>query len=106
MIIPLSDIDRYVNVVDRFQSLVSVTFKPDEFLEVSMRGSIGLRMIRDFGQLYEECKRKRAQQFRAMIVFVQKHCQLFPNLLQEADCPPDCNWPDRQQCPLRRLMSN
>ncbi|KAG0048168.1 hypothetical protein BGZ83_006825 [Gryganskiella cystojenkinii] len=112
MIIPLSDIDRYLDSVERFQSLVSVIFKMDELLQ-----SYELRQVLedDDGQEEEEydgeydvraiqrplrhCLRDRNRQFRAMIAFVQRHTTLFRNQLFTAECPDNQTWPRTLRCP-------
>lgn len=96
LMIPLSDVDRYLKVVERFQSLVSVHFKMDELLE-----SVSVRVNIHQGHPLFACLQRRERQFRTMISFVQRHTQLFPNLLRAADCPPDKTWPTSLNCPLK-----
>ncbi|GJJ74768.1 hypothetical protein EMPS_07126 [Entomortierella parvispora] len=100
LVIPLSDVHRYLDVVHRFRSLKSVQFKMDELLQPPMpyeRQSIPLTQ-RDVDDM-ESGKQRQYQQFSTMVQFVRKHCELFPNLLNEADCPDDFHWPRKMSCP-------
>ncbi|GJJ74743.1 hypothetical protein EMPS_07101 [Entomortierella parvispora] len=91
--LPLSDLDRYLEIVSRFQSLTTVTFIKDELLELleSTFPSIS-RSNAELEEL-EKCKQKQHQQYRTMIAFVQSHGRLFPNQLQNVYLSADRGLP-------------
>ncbi|KAG0040880.1 hypothetical protein BGZ83_002418, partial [Gryganskiella cystojenkinii] len=100
--IPLSDMDRYLRSVHRFKSLISVTFKIDE----DDTAAITAGSDPHYDTELEKCKHRKQQQFVAMITFVERHLTLFPNQLQEANCPGDVDdnkenktYPKTQKCP-------
>ncbi|KAG0046311.1 hypothetical protein BGZ83_008510, partial [Gryganskiella cystojenkinii] len=93
--IPLSDMDRYLDSVERFHSLRSVTFIMDEMLDLRGFGYHVLEARLD----QEQCLERRNQQFRSMFTFMQRHTALFPNQIQSADCPVERSWRRSTICP-------
>ncbi|KAG0044088.1 hypothetical protein BGZ83_010670 [Gryganskiella cystojenkinii] len=74
--IPLSDIDRYIDSVQRFRSLRSVYFVPDEYQNRALE--------------YDSQRRARLEQ--TLLVFVKRHTILFPGLLRFASCSSCATW--------------
>ncbi|KAG0053498.1 hypothetical protein BGZ83_000979 [Gryganskiella cystojenkinii] len=93
--IPLSDMARYLDSVERFQSLRHVIFIMDELLDLQNAGDHVLEPRLD----REQCLARRDQQFRSMITFMQRHAALFPNQIQRVDCPVEHTWPNLTVCP-------
>ncbi|OAQ32582.1 hypothetical protein K457DRAFT_135133 [Linnemannia elongata AG-77] len=78
--LPLTDLDRYQDVVDQFSILSSVVFVNDLPLEAAS--------ISDA---------EKSRYFEGMVKFVEKHATLFPDKLQQVRCTkaPD----NRNDCP-------
>ncbi|KAF9537787.1 hypothetical protein EC957_007674 [Mortierella hygrophila] len=95
LVIPISDISRYLAIVGRLQVLSYVTFLLDSDLKPTLF----------FGQQFEEGDREalelrqgeREGHMEEMILFVQEHCQRFPNTLTQGQCITDMftteEWP-------------
>ncbi|GJJ74933.1 hypothetical protein EMPS_07291 [Entomortierella parvispora] len=95
--IPLSDVDQYLSKVERFQRLSSITFIMDEYLDV--HNMTLASVTAETAKASADCRDRRNQQFRSMLLFVQRHGQLFPNVLQYVDCPDSWAWPSPTRCP-------
>ncbi|KAG0042618.1 hypothetical protein BGZ83_000249 [Gryganskiella cystojenkinii] len=102
--IPLSDMDRYLNSVDKFQSLVSVNVRIDE--DDTVNRMMRLRNIPGYETELAECTDRKREQFKALLTFVERHLTLFPNQLQEAGCLCDddnnrdaLTFPRTPECP-------
>ncbi|KAG0036267.1 hypothetical protein BGZ83_003860, partial [Gryganskiella cystojenkinii] len=100
LIVPLSDIDRYLNAIERFESLKSVTFMVDEVLDVKADHR-GLQVDPNsrYSQQLEEGLLRQNHQFTSMIEFVRLHSLLFRGQLRTANCSVDY-----ESCPFRRPM--
>ncbi|KAF9205171.1 hypothetical protein BGZ49_004390 [Haplosporangium sp. Z 27] len=98
LVIPLSDIHRYITVVSRFERLNYVTFKLDKKLEYSHFFSTAMESSDP--QRFADLQRERTESLEGMVRFVQLHTQHFPQILRSADCPEDENWVSNiQKCP-------
>ncbi|KAG0262561.1 hypothetical protein BG011_010063 [Mortierella polycephala] len=85
MIIPISDVDRYINILPRFKALTHVTFRLDMIPDANGENWPGLRSPPDAGgsMIFEE-----------MIEFVWQHTRLFRNQLDTVQCLDGFNvWP-------------
>ena len=100
IVIPLSDVKRYLDAVHRFRSLTSVIFKLDILLEqvVLGRTPVPVMTLETTAEL-EKARRKRNRQFKRMIEFVKRHGDLFPGQLGKAECIDDNSWPKLVRCP-------
>ncbi|KAG0040543.1 hypothetical protein BGZ83_002499 [Gryganskiella cystojenkinii] len=98
LIIPLSDIDRYLNAIERLHSLNSVTFMVDEVLALMPSLSDPLVAPNDrYSQQLEEGLLRQNRQFTSMVEFVRLHGLLFKNKLRTTDCSVDhMSWPHRR----------
>ncbi|KAK3821521.1 MAG: hypothetical protein J3Q66DRAFT_333502 [Benniella sp.] len=98
LVIPLSDIQRYNTVIQRFKSLNKVIFKLDR--KLSYQPFIETDLQIEQPALFAQIQRKRTEAYEGMISFVREHCKLFPRQLQFASCPEDTNWNGNpQRCP-------
>ncbi|GJJ74934.1 hypothetical protein EMPS_07292 [Entomortierella parvispora] len=95
--IPLSDVDQYLSKVERFPCLSYITFIMDEYLDV--HNMTLASVTAETAKASADCRDRRNQQFRSMLLFVQRHGQLFPNVLQYVDCPDSWAWPSPTRCP-------
>jgi len=100
MIIPLSDMGRYLDAIERFKSLKEVSFKMDEiWVDECFQDSLSHAETKDEVKELERLRDTRDEQFKSMTTFVKRHQALFPNLLQQVDCPPDYTWKTPMACP-------
>ncbi|KAG0036724.1 hypothetical protein BGZ83_003631, partial [Gryganskiella cystojenkinii] len=102
LIIPLSDISRYLDSIERFQSLKSVTFIMDELLTLPPPLFFNGPPVAPNGrysQQLEEGLSRQNHQFTSMIEFVRLHSLLFRGQLRTADYSVDY-----ESCPYRRPM--
>ncbi|KAF9924972.1 hypothetical protein FBU30_005166 [Linnemannia zychae] len=88
--IPLSDVDRYRDEMDRLKSLRRIIFKQDQKIDFS--GFITGQLRREDPALLEKLRLKKAHVMEEMCEFVRDHTQYFPHVLLEADCPQDTTW--------------
>ncbi|GJJ74742.1 hypothetical protein EMPS_07100 [Entomortierella parvispora] len=104
IVLPLSDVERYLAVVDRFRSLTTVVFKVDMLLEPYVRGGAPIPQLTPalMNEL-NRARRKRNRQFKFMTEFVTRHAELFPGQLKNADCIDDHSWPMPARCPQLAL---
>ncbi|KAG0042333.1 hypothetical protein BGZ83_000595 [Gryganskiella cystojenkinii] len=90
MIIPLSETDRYLNLIERFQSLIGIQFEIDELLDLYDPDGHAVELqtlTTDAQSELQQCRQKRNRQFQSMLEFVRRHLELFPSQLQTAECP-------------------
>ncbi|GJJ74904.1 hypothetical protein EMPS_07262 [Entomortierella parvispora] len=98
MYLPLSDLWRYIPLLDRFKSLESVVFIMDELLVIP---DFNPEVDPEVATELENCRNKSNQQFKDMVLFVKRHVELFPGQLNTADCPSDISWMLKtRRCPL------
>ncbi|KAG0015292.1 hypothetical protein BGZ82_001443, partial [Podila clonocystis] len=97
IIIPLSDIDRYLDSIARFKSLAVVTFKLDELADIN---NLYLEeMSAEHVKKVKQLKEKRRQDFELAIQFVQIHTAMFRGMLKQVHCPEDSlSWQFNIQC--------
>ncbi|KAF9434604.1 hypothetical protein BGZ76_007738 [Entomortierella beljakovae] len=98
LVIPLSDIQRYIAVVDRLKNLTIVTFHLDRKLDYS---PFYLRQYQEKNPKGLEAKQKeKVETLEAMIAFVKTHIIMFPGRLQSFSCPDNEIWASNiQSCP-------
>ncbi|GJJ74931.1 hypothetical protein EMPS_07289 [Entomortierella parvispora] len=100
LMIPLSDLDRYLDAVERFKSLKEVSFKMDEeWSDVYFQQALSRAETENQLQELHRMQSRHEERFEGMLAFVQRHGALFPNQLQKADCPFDSTWLTPMQCP-------
>ncbi|KAK3808223.1 MAG: hypothetical protein JOS17DRAFT_765921 [Linnemannia elongata] len=111
--IPISDIDRYREVIDRFESLEQVSFILDEAFDFDARRVSHRPMHPEWVGIRRESrvsqgkirgqwtgKERKAKAMRKMIEFVREHARLFRGRLTKATCSDVFFWPDNlQSCP-------
>ncbi|KAG0050264.1 hypothetical protein BGZ83_004974 [Gryganskiella cystojenkinii] len=97
--IPLSDIGRYLDAVERFSSLIDVTFIIDEPVNEADLNELANESSPEEISLIQQCLEHRSRSFEGMFQFVQRHRSIFPNLLQAACCHGDETWPGAVFCP-------
>lgn len=85
--IPISDVSRYLAIVGRLKVLSNVTFLLDgdirPFLSFEQQIAEGVQEVLALQQ------RERDGHMEEMILFVQQHCQRFPNTLAQGRCVRD-----------------
>ncbi|KAF9386266.1 hypothetical protein CPB97_003885 [Podila verticillata] len=108
IVIPLSDINRYLDSIARLSSLSVVTFKLDEFADVNdlYMLSVDSQHVKQLSQR----KEKQRQDLELAVKFVQMHTIMFRGTLKQVLCPDDrCNWQyNIQSCPadiLDRMLA-
>ncbi|KAI8601235.1 hypothetical protein EDD21DRAFT_375033 [Dissophora ornata] len=89
LVIPLSDIQRYREVVSRLESLSRVVFQMENLRQMLPNGSESL----------ETNHAQKAERFDSMLRFVEEHIRIFGNQLQAADCPDDTSKWIHVRCP-------
>ncbi|KAG0328356.1 hypothetical protein BGZ99_005539 [Dissophora globulifera] len=98
LVIPLSDIRRYQEVIPRLRSLMDLSFKLDQKLEYPHYVTAQLQE-EDPGK-YEAMVLMRSDALNAIVEFVRDHTLLFPRLLRSVNCPDNRTWPGvPQSCP-------
>ncbi|KAG0034771.1 hypothetical protein BGZ82_005620, partial [Podila clonocystis] len=98
IVIPLSDVCRYLDSIARFSSLSVVTFKLDEYCDNDepVTGEEEIIKLRGL-------KEKRKQDLESAVKFVQVHTGMFRTLKQVL-CPDDYPWSfTAQSCPEEYL---
>ncbi|KAG0058590.1 hypothetical protein BGZ89_001156 [Linnemannia elongata] len=105
--IPISDVSRYLPLVNRFKHLSHVSFNLDRELLV--------RDARDIDDLTAQERRvliqqrdERIQHLNQMIVFVQDHQRCHKGVLRAADCAQGPSWdggfPEQYEVQLSQLL--
>ncbi|KAK3815667.1 MAG: hypothetical protein J3R72DRAFT_461520 [Linnemannia gamsii] len=106
LVIPISDVTRYLSMVGRLELLADVTF----VLDKNIRGVEHLNQM-SVPTRQEVSTRLRAERIRHvedMVLFVQEHRRLFPNVLatgrciKERLCNVDC--PEEYQLRILQLL--
>ncbi|KAK3845569.1 MAG: hypothetical protein J3R72DRAFT_436080 [Linnemannia gamsii] len=82
--IPLSDMSCYLTIVDRFKVLSDVTFVLDRDVLLDERQTSELSGLDQ--EALTRLQTERVRHLEEMILFVQKHCQLFPSMLSTGQC--------------------
>ncbi|KAF8934977.1 hypothetical protein BGZ52_002113, partial [Haplosporangium bisporale] len=97
IIIPLSDINRYLDSIARLSSLSVVTIKLDELADVRHLRSMNSECVKQLSQR----KEKQRQNLELAVKFVQMHTAMFRGTLKQVLCPDDRgNWQyNIQSCP-------
>ncbi|KAG0083443.1 hypothetical protein BGZ92_010767 [Podila epicladia] len=102
IVIPLSDIDRYLDNVHRFPSLTSVTFKLDDLGDIA---DYAVQRL-DLADLLkaQQWMEKRRQDLESAVQFVQYHTVIFRGTLKNVFVPLDGSWKSHvQTCPASYL---
>ncbi|KAG0080832.1 hypothetical protein BGZ90_011107 [Linnemannia elongata] len=85
--IPISDISRYLAIVGRFKVLTNVTFLLDSDITPFLH--FGQQLAEEDQEVLALQQRERERHIEEMILFVQEHCQRFPNTLTRGRCVKD-----------------
>ncbi|KAF9319544.1 hypothetical protein BG003_008797 [Podila horticola] len=108
IVIPLTDIDRYLNSVAQLSSLESVTFQLDGIAEVS---EYDIEYQRECDQeILDKRMAQRLKNLESAIKFIQTHAVLFRGTLRQVFVPTDSFRPlYPQSCPesyLSRMLES
>ncbi|OAQ32712.1 hypothetical protein K457DRAFT_16276 [Linnemannia elongata AG-77] len=108
--IPLSDIDRYLEVVGRFESLEQVTFILDEPFDFDAKRVAHRPMHPEWVSIRRKGRdsdgkvqgqwtgeERKAEAMRKVVEFVREHVRLFGDRLTKATCKDGYFWPDAPQ---------
>ncbi|KAF9349042.1 hypothetical protein BGX34_002095, partial [Mortierella sp. NVP85] len=87
LVIPLTDIERYIDHVDQFESLSTVIFTIKKRIPVTER-HIGQE---DQEERQRELEVERDRLFRAMVRFVERHTSVHRHVLRQVVVPKSCN---------------
>lgn len=90
IVIPLSDISRYMDAMPRLSSLATVTFKLDELADV------GHLLSQEEVKKVHMLQKKREQDLESAVEFVKAHTALFPGTLKRV-LSPHCTVQDSTQ---------
>lgn len=102
IVIPLSDVGRYLDNVHRFPSLTSVTFKMDDLGDIADYAVQSLDLV-DLLKA-QQWMEKRRQDLESAVQFVQRHTVIFRGTLKEVFVPLDGSWNSHvQACPASYL---
>ncbi|KAF9145873.1 hypothetical protein BGX30_006356 [Mortierella sp. GBA39] len=115
LVIPVSDVERYLEAVCHFKSLEHVRFCLDEMLEYLEEDVEAAfeeedetnieREVEDIPGLLKRNKDRKEQAMQDLFKFVQEHGRLFPGQLKTVTCPESEIWqswgwiPLPQTCP-------
>jgi hypothetical protein len=96
LLIPLTDIERYIEHVDRFTSLSKVIFRVEKTVE---RARFGYMVFRQEEQdpRDNELETERDRLFAAMVQFVQQHTSIHKYVLRQVDIPASLSLPGTNQ---------
>ncbi|GJJ72403.1 hypothetical protein EMPS_04760 [Entomortierella parvispora] len=96
--IPVSGLQRYIDVADQLKSLRSLTFILDEKHD---RPQYLVSMLQEQDpSLFQSMRLAKDEAMSQMVRFVKKHTQLFQRGLTSVECPQDGTWPGMEQsCP-------
>ncbi|KAF9298940.1 hypothetical protein BGZ74_009154 [Mortierella antarctica] len=97
IVIPLSDIGRYVDSMHRLSSLATVTFRLDELADITdyTLEQMDVEKVKKAGLLQE----KRKQDLESAIEFVRAHTAMFRGTLKQVRCPSSSVLENAQTCP-------
>ncbi|KAG0362101.1 hypothetical protein BG005_006596 [Podila minutissima] len=102
IVIPLSDVGRYLDNVHRFPSLTSVTIKMDDLGDIADYAVQSLDLV-DLLKA-QQWMEKRRQDLESAVQFVQRHTVIFRGTLKEVFVPLDGSWNSHvQACPASYL---
>ncbi|KAF9297117.1 hypothetical protein BGZ74_010014, partial [Mortierella antarctica] len=87
IVIPLSDVDRYLDVAHQMISLQSVTFRMDEVADTHDWHGAEERLDAAVMEKLALAKTKRLEDLESAVEFVQLHTLLFPGTLTHVECP-------------------
>ncbi|KAF9147347.1 hypothetical protein BG015_011036, partial [Linnemannia schmuckeri] len=100
--IPVSDIKRYLEIIDQLCNLEQVWFHLDVIFEYYV-GDIGLDDPED-QEIWKVAGARKEEIKQDMIQFVGSHAELFHGRLKSVLCPDAEAWPSmRQSCPAETL---
>ncbi|KAF9336890.1 hypothetical protein BG006_006998 [Podila minutissima] len=85
--IPLSDVDRYLDVAHQMISLQSITFRMDEVDDTHDWHGAEERLDAAVMEKLALAKTKRLEDLESAVEFVQLHTLLFPGTLAHVECP-------------------
>ncbi|KAF9105781.1 hypothetical protein BGX29_011380 [Mortierella sp. GBA35] len=98
LIVPISDIDRYLGVVHRLRNLEHVRFLLDEIFDYE---SDYFHYGDEPAGFIDSARRRKEEAMAAMVRFVQEHARLFRGRLKTAGCFSLFLWPiPRQNFPV------
>jgi hypothetical protein len=101
--IPVSDIRRYLGIIDRLGDLEQVWFHLDVIFEY-YTGDIDLDDP-ESQDIWTATRVRKEEITQDMIQFVRTHAQHFPGRLKSVICPEAGAWPSmRQTCPAETLV--
>lgn len=86
LVIPLSNIDRYLESMECLSSLRSVTFKLDELGDPAMADQY---MNSASPEKFRSMEKKRLEDLEYAVKFVQIHTSMFKGILTRVSCPDD-----------------
>ncbi|KAK3841058.1 MAG: hypothetical protein J3R72DRAFT_158473 [Linnemannia gamsii] len=105
LVIPISDVTRYLSIVGRFELLADVTFVSDKDIREAPR--LERRATPTEQKVMTRLRAERIQHLEEMVLFVQEHRRLLPNVLASGRCINGRNC--KGECPeeyrLRLLQS-
>ncbi|KAG0275244.1 hypothetical protein BGZ95_009030, partial [Linnemannia exigua] len=84
LIIPISDVTRYLSMVGRFELLADVTFVLDK--DIRKLGTLDQRPTPTEQEVLTRLRAERIQHLEGMVLFVQEHRRLHPNVLATGRC--------------------
>ncbi|KAG0089123.1 hypothetical protein BGZ93_004808 [Podila epicladia] len=106
IVIPLSDVDRYLDVAHLMTSLQSVTFRMDEVADTHEWRDAEERMNAAVVEKLALVKTKRFENLESGVGFVKLHTLLHPGTLAHVECPTHSTYVE-QVCPdsfYRRMV--
>ncbi|KAG0328420.1 hypothetical protein BG000_000501 [Podila horticola] len=87
IVIPLSDVDRYLDMAHQMTSLQSVTFRMDEVADIHDWRGAEERMGAAVLEKLALAKTKRLEDLESAVEFVLLHTLLYPGTLAHVECP-------------------
>ncbi|KAK3810541.1 MAG: hypothetical protein J3R72DRAFT_428164 [Linnemannia gamsii] len=84
LVIPISDVTRYLSIVGRFELLAEVTFVLDK--DIREERLLERRTTPTEQDFLSRLRAERTQHLEEMVLFVQEHRRLHPNVLATGRC--------------------
>ncbi|KAF9129654.1 hypothetical protein BG015_004115 [Linnemannia schmuckeri] len=104
--IPISDVTRYLSMVQRFKVLSSITFELDRI--IIPFGNLDREATPEEQKFMEKQRKERCQHLEEMISFVREHQRCHPNVLKSALCRKgkltDLDCPEEYQFRLAQYL--